>query len=330
MATPAVMARTTGSLYLTGVLALAALLLAPAPRTPPASPELWGIVALGLVTSVLVFVWGCRLNRAAFHALVAMGTLLITLGVWGCPDGTSALAAASVVMFVGIDAVFFFAPLHGALHLGAGLALLSGSLLSHPDVGWGSVLALNAVILSTTVVIGTLVGRASAASRDPLTGLLNRRGFDEALEDAVRARARTGAPVSACLVDVDHFKEVNDRAGHAEGDLLLQQLAGRWRAQLPASVVLARHGGDEFALLLPGRTGPQALALLQALPDLAGASVSGGVAELRAGDRPAELMRRADAALYQAKDEGRACWRLHAGSVGTAAHPRERARPLGG
>ena len=106
------------------------------------------------------------------------------------------------------------------------------------------------------------------------------------------------------LIDLDHFKEINDTAGHEAGDRVLLQVA---EVHLPPGALLARHGGDEFALLLPGRGGEEAVAEVWRICDrLAGTGLSCGVAQLHAGESAAQLMRRADGALYAAKAAGRA------------------------
>jgi len=105
---------------------------------------------------------------------------------------------------------------------------------------------------------------------------------------------------------------MNDTYGHDAGDGVLRRVATSWRQALPSGALLARHGGDEFALLMPDLTGPEALAAVELLcsltPDV---SVSAGVAERRPGDTAAQLMRRADLALYRVKADGRGAAALH-------------------
>ncbi|MGE0028261.1 MAG: diguanylate cyclase [Thermoleophilia bacterium] len=172
---------------------------------------------------------------------------------------------------------------------------------------------------------GNLVGLAiaSAAAReeltrlaetDALTGLANRRAFEARLEAEVIAARATGTPLSVVVLDLDHFKEVNDRHGHEEGDRTLRTLAARMRSATRASDVIARIGGEEFAWLLPatGVEGARALAdrlrgIIAAEPfGVAGTrTISGGVAELGPRDDGASLLRAADTRLYAAKTSGR-------------------------
>jgi diguanylate cyclase (GGDEF)-like protein len=155
------------------------------------------------------------------------------------------------------------------------------------------------------------------ATTDDLTGLVNRRRFLEALDgEIVRAEA-LGTPVSIVLVDLDHFKLVNDRFGHAAGDEVLRQFAARALAHLRDVDVAGRLGGEEFAVVVPETNAAGAAAVaerlrgsLARLPLPAGAesalvTASFGVAERVQGEGGSDLLRRADAALYQAKREGR-------------------------
>lgn len=155
------------------------------------------------------------------------------------------------------------------------------------------------------------------ATTDDLTGLVNRRRFLEALDgEIVRAEA-LGTPVSIVLVDLDHFKLVNDRFGHQAGDDVLRQFSARALAHLRDVDVAGRLGGEEFAVVVPETNAAGAAAAaerlrrsLAALPLPAGAesalvTASFGVAERLPGEGGSDLLRRADAALYQAKREGR-------------------------
>ena len=157
------------------------------------------------------------------------------------------------------------------------------------------------------------------ADHDPLTGLLNRRGFERALEAHV-ARTRRYGPAGALLVvDLDGFKDVNDTLGHHAGDQLIVACAAALRERLRETDVLARLGGDEFAVLLPVETAPEAAVVAQALVDVVRERAT-GFGGRRAGDVTAsigvavvdaatagggELMVGADLAMYEAKEAGR-------------------------
>jgi diguanylate cyclase (GGDEF)-like protein len=157
---------------------------------------------------------------------------------------------------------------------------------------------------------------------DSLTGLANRRAFDLRLAEEVSRATRHGTPLALLLVDVDHFKRYNDHYGHPAGDECLRRVAAVLRecAARPADLV-ARLGGEEFALLLPHQSSAGALALAERCVDAVDAegiahsaspvsrfvTVSVGVAQWRrsGAQEPAALLAAADAALYLAKDHGR-------------------------
>ncbi len=153
------------------------------------------------------------------------------------------------------------------------------------------------------------------ARRDPLTGLPNRRAFEEALVREVNRAERHDRSLAVVLLDLDHFKQVNDTHGHAEGDASLRRFAEIAHRELRASDVLGRMGGEEFALALPGADVDEARAVAERIAGrLRGATASGpvaltvsaGVALLSAAAPTGEeLLRAADRALYHAKNGGR-------------------------
>ena len=147
------------------------------------------------------------------------------------------------------------------------------------------------------------------ALSDPLTGLANRRYFDERLQDELARAQRRERPLAVILLDVDDLKVVNDSNGHAAGDTVLRTVAALLRDQARGIDKAARLGGDEFALLLPETDDAGANKLLQRLLDGAAgeARFSAGVAIYPEDGRTAEtLLHEADAALYRAKrDKGR-------------------------
>ena len=153
-----------------------------------------------------------------------------------------------------------------------------------------------------------LLGRLDELTRtDELTGLPNRRAWDELLVHELAVAERHDKPVSVAMLDLDFFKRYNDEHGHLAGDRLLRAAAAAWQATLRATDVLARWGGEEFALLLPGCDGPGAAILIDRLrgmlPD--GVTFSAGVATSDGTTAPRTLIDSADQALYQAKAGGR-------------------------
>ena len=156
------------------------------------------------------------------------------------------------------------------------------------------------------------------AVTDQLTGLLNRRGFAEQAARAYASARRTERPVSAIMTDIDHFKDINDRHGHAVGDLALQHFAALLNDRRRAEDVVARMGGEEFALVLPGTNLADATVLAEALCARVVANpmqvdnapmymtASFGVSTIAEGDTClTDAIVRADRALYRSKQLGR-------------------------
>lgn len=197
---------------------------------------------------------------------------------------------------------------------------------------WGTVGALSADPLGlpegSEVRVGkfaTLVGLAIAsaesraemermASTDALTGLANRRAFEARLAGEVGRAAAAGHPLSLVMVDMDHFKRVNDEYGHEAGDATLRELAARLRGGLRDGDMVARVGGEEFVCILPGAGLDAALRRAELLrarvsatpfPGVGPQTLSAGVAELLPGESGEALLRAADARLYAAKEAGR-------------------------
>ncbi|MCQ4294428.1 diguanylate cyclase [Pseudomonas stutzeri] len=157
------------------------------------------------------------------------------------------------------------------------------------------------------------------STTDSLTQLANRRRFDQLLDEEIRRARRSGSPLSLLLADIDHFKRVNDSYGHPFGDECLRQVAAVLAAHCQrAGDLAARYGGEEFVVLLPGLEAQQAVALAESIRcDIArlrlhhgdqpvALTISLGVAALTPSrSSPDDLLAAADAALYQAKNDGR-------------------------
>lgn len=170
-----------------------------------------------------------------------------------------------------------------------------------------------------------LASRREEARTDPLTGLLNRRALDEQVNRLLSAWRSDAEAFSAMLLDIDHFKRFNDTHGHPAGDAALKAFADGVREALRGQDVVARFGGEEFAVLMPSTSLEQSIGAVQKAYDaihrlrveVEGQSLaltaSIGVASIQPGERGDHLITRADEALYAAKSAGRDCVYAHDG-----------------
>lgn len=159
-------------------------------------------------------------------------------------------------------------------------------------------------------------GMRQIAASDPLTGILNRRGFEEAAMPLLMRCTEDGRPLAVVIADIDRFKTVNDRFGHAVGDLVLQRFAAHMSAMLRPGDLFGRLGGEEFVLLLPDTDGNEAVAVMETargglapavhdLLSIGSVTASFGIASLWRGETLREMIQRADEALYRSKMDGR-------------------------
>lgn len=162
--------------------------------------------------------------------------------------------------------------------------------------------------LRTTELQRVAERRATEAETDALTGMLNRRGWDDRLAREHARVARFGEVATVLIADLDMLKEVNDTDGHEAGDALLQATAAAIRTELRPTDVVARIGGDEFGMLLPGlgeTSGEQVAQRLERVLDASNLPASIGHAVLTVGEQPEVTCTRADQRMYEAKRERR-------------------------
>jgi diguanylate cyclase (GGDEF)-like protein len=156
--------------------------------------------------------------------------------------------------------------------------------------------------------ISRLVSRLEGLARtDPLTGIPNRRVWDEEVPNELERARRSASPLCVAMLDLDHFKVFNDHHGHQAGDRALKEVASAWQGAVRTTDLLARYGGEEFGLLLPACSMDDAIDVVKrvmaATPD--DVTVSIGVASWDFHESAEDLVRRADEALYHAKADGR-------------------------
>jgi len=153
----------------------------------------------------------------------------------------------------------------------------------------------------------TAVQLSALARKDGLTGIPNRRTWDHELSRACAIAREEGEPLTAAVLDMDHFKRFNDTFGHLKGDLVLKETAAAWTSILHGRGFLARFGGEEFTALIPTATSAEAVGLLDQMRRSVthGQTCSIGVATWDGVETPGALVARADRALYHAKHAGR-------------------------
>lgn len=276
--------RTSGLLWLTGLAVVGFMHFFTGPYG-------WRVLFMGLLLSG-VGVWHARL-------------------IWSQPVQTFATRFTGVVLLISSTIILaravtapFMAPQEGLftpspMQVVYLLGLAFGTLLT----------SIGTVLMASEHLRQEL---ERLITHDSLTGALTRRALFTAGEAELARARRRSSPLSVLMLDLDHFKQINDEHGHLVGDRVLADFVERAHAVLRRPAVLGRYGGEEFVALLPDTDGEQALAVaerLRASPaadaSLPCCHVSIGVATARAQDTLEALLNRADAGLYQAKAQGR-------------------------
>jgi diguanylate cyclase (GGDEF)-like protein len=293
-------------------------------RRAPADREQIVVVALGAALLVTAVQWGrSMLPVIASVSVVTAWTLLRALAEVRGPlakEFGRSVSAWFALPALAIGALLVLRAVIGSLAGGSAHAPIEAPASHHLGVLFVSMLLgvlINATLL--VIVVGRLVGRLQYQSEhDPLTGLLGRRPMERLLQAEVLRQRRSGQPCALLSVDIDHFKQINDRCGHAVGDAVLVCVAQALQKVAREVDSVARMGGEEFFALLPGTdlAGAQQAAqrMLEAVRHLAcpqagepvAVTISIGVAVAEAGREPVHaLLRRVDHALYAAKQAGR-------------------------
>ncbi|GAB3595330.1 hypothetical protein GCM10027446_20460 [Angustibacter peucedani] len=291
----------TYSWWLVVLVAVALLALGALEKVPEGTVSLERASAASMALLMVVLGIGVLLSggvRSPFLAFLAVPTLML------------AARFRPTVFVVGV----------GMSVLVAGGAMLGAAAIGPaPDAPWWVWLGAYAALLAALTAISITLLTAELQSRgdavvDPLTGLFNRKALAGRYAEAAAQARVLGGSVSVVLCDLDHFKRVNDQHGHDVGDVVLREAAYRMRKTLRTFDLVYRIGGEEFLVLLPGQDLVQAVTVAErmvadvASEPLGGLAVtmSAGVAETVGGHSLLdELMKRADVALYAAKDAGR-------------------------
>jgi len=294
---------TAALFFLCGGLACLFATAVPVSRTEPVKVD--AIVgSLACLIALVVWIEGRRMPLVAFEVTIAAGTVLISAIVANATTNGGMMLTAFAYPWVAVYSAQFF-PRRAIIVQTALIALAFGSGLAidglpHTVIAW---MIVTGTVSCTSLILGNLnESLRRQADTDQLTGLLNRKGFLAAAERERAQADRSGDPLTVAVIDLDGFKEVNDGDGHAAGDALLSALGATWRSRLRAGDILARHGGDEFVLLLPMTKAKDATEALERLrvPELH-IRWSAGVSEWREREDIDVCLARADRELYRVK-----------------------------
>lgn len=298
----------------------------------PHSPDVdiagaWIVTFLSAVVAAVYYLGRDSLPRWTLYLGVALGTLMISSGIYINGERDGGAAALNEVYYVWpvVFAAYYF-PVRALVAELTFVAACYAVALRLVDPG---PIALTRWLIVVTMLIGVgglisrlqarvldLVARLSdTARRDALTGLLNRRGFEERLETELARATRAERPVALIIGDVDHFKAVNDRLGHPAGDAVLLRVAGVLEGIGRRGDTVARLGGEEFVFIVPDADAEMAFELAErarvalertfADEPIPLTASFGTVAFPVDGTTADSLLQTADRALYAAKDAGR-------------------------
>lgn len=273
-----------------------------------AGEEVVVALALALVASWLLVPWA-SLPRQAQALLPALALLLIVaMQVFALPrdKDVTALMILPVLWSALYGSAAEALAVTGSA-IGTAVALQVVAVITGQPVGltgWTELVALSGAML---LIVYFTVAARSHARTDALTRIGNRRTWDEILAHEIERARRSSAPLTVALIDLDHFKRFNDAFGHPAGDRHLAESAAAWSGSLRATDVIARIGGEEFAVLLVDADDHTARSVLRRLAAATpnGQTCSIGMARWNGMEDASTLMRRADDALYAAKAAGR-------------------------
>ena len=287
-------------------------------------------VAIGIAAfsmAALLRIADHRLPPWALQAIVALGSVLITTDIWFSGDGHGAPKPDNEMLYlwVALYSVYFFSVRAAAGQVAWAIACYAfalvfvapPSILPTRLIETGGTLAIAVILIALLKErVRQLLGQlANAARTDPVTGLHNRRGFEEAIAVEIERARRGGHRLTLLLGDLDHFKRVNDRLGHAAGDRVLAhvgRILGTGKRQIDYA---ARTGGEEFAIILPETGEREAYVVAERLRSAVEAEFGRGLVPLtfsfgiaghpEHGASAEALLDAADRALYAAKELGR-------------------------
>jgi diguanylate cyclase (GGDEF)-like protein len=274
------------------------------PANPEAPVTLLRVFGAILLAGGLGLWWfGDRVPHWFPRVAIVIGTLLVSVLIARAATGVGMIVTASDYMWIAVYAAFFFSPRAARAHMALIAVAFGAALLinTHPVPADAWVFMTASLVVATETISRQHQRLRREAQTDPLTGLLNRNGLKPAAQRAFALADRTGIPLTVALIDLDHFKQVNDRDGHQAGDQLLVELTRIWGRELEQSDIFARLGGDEFVVLLVGSGDEEGTRLFERLRFASPTAWSAGVIRRQPGEDFSTCLAKADLALYDAK-----------------------------
>ena len=287
--------------------AISVLQLATVAARPPLpetrTGELWTLAAISAAVGVFIAIAGMRLWSPALPLAVAIGVLIAAASSVVAVGGQGQLIAGFYLAVLGLFSGYFLAAravriLALLATLTYGAALIVNWHLDSPAYVIAVVVLVDGVSLVTSSLVQHL---RHEAVHDPLTGALNRRGLQDSADLVHALDARRQSATAIVEIDLDGFKGFNDTHGHHAGDELLTSLVQDWTGALRRTDILARTGGDEFVVILPATTLPEADALIARMREANAFPWSAGVALWEPGEPLPQALRHADEAMYRVK-----------------------------
>lgn len=295
-------ARTVGViLVVAGAYSLLHAVLVPPPDGSLAVAIAFGVLLLLIgVVSILAAAW---LGEWWVLLVLLLGDAMITVSVLIEPTSEGQIVTGFFLLIAVLIAAYFLRPRNFLLVLAVGVLGYLAALLANRQVE-----AIHTGIVISVLVIGVSLFVAHQSRQlthllraDPLTGALNRRGLEEEAPLARAVAARGGRETSVVMIDLDGFKALNDEHGHAMGDHVLVSVVRDWSAELREGDILARTGGDEFVIVLPGSSVDDALTFVQRLRAVNDTAWTCGCAPWMPDEHLASALLEADRRMYESK-----------------------------
>lgn len=293
------------TLIMWSVIGLSDALILAAWPTGPGPPSVGWLAVIGFEACTIVILLACggRTPARVLQLLLLAKIAVILAYATGTPNSTAALTASPNLTVAVVYAAYWW---HGAISylvvavssLGFLLVIIITRLVAELGASW---LILTSLWLVLAAALNTMVAQSQRQlTRDHLTGLLNRVGLERYV--ALHPQAgRTDIPRTMIAIDLDGFKRINDRQGHAAGDRTLQLVAQAWVDTLRADDLAVRIGGDEFLLILPKSTLAEAHGLVQRLRRKTPVEWSCGITDWAVDEPFEDALARADALMYANK-----------------------------